>query len=322
MRKKIIREHLDIGDIRGDIDKAVKEITKEVEDIVDKSLKGITGVVDDIMKEMKRVISYVEDLDYLVDKTIDGVMFLEDWYNATAIILTLIVPIYGQIIARFMLLNGSIHHAWLMAFSIPPFTILPALAIMFDFIEPIEGDKPYDAMMILPIIANAVGYFLGAESKTRVVFKYLLTIGAFYYVYQDKANSYCGKGKMKHNRILMDSIISYVGSEILAVVIPHLPVINIPFQWITTAVPHAPLVLQTLCIASAYTFTNMLNGSYSRELCGFSISDDDINILTFFGLITALILIFAPTNIKGLGGKNMINMLKNNKTALPSLLTK
>lgn len=310
MRKKIIREHFDLADIKREFDKAIKDITDEVEDIVDKSLKGVTGVVDNIMKEMKRVVSYVEDLDFLVDKTIDGVMFLEDWYNAVAIILTLIVPIYGQIIARFMLLNGSIHHAWLMAFSFPPFTVLPALAIMFDFIDEIEGDKPYDAMMIMPILANAMGYLLGAESKSRVVFKYLITVGAFYYVYYDKANSYCGKVKMKHNRLLMDSVISCVGAEILAIVIPNLPIINIPFQWINSAVPHAPLVMQTICVASVYTFTNMLNGSYPRELCGFTISDDDINILTFFGLITALILMFAPQNIKGMGMKNMINMMK------------
>ena len=62
---------------------------------------------------------------------------------------------FGQLWARVFWLDGSLDKAWLLfplPFFAPPFSIIPALAIYFGYINKGQGGPTYDKFMLIPII--------------------------------------------------------------------------------------------------------------------------------------------------------------------------
>ena len=105
----------------------------------------------------------------------------------------------GQLIARALFKHGSLNKPYLLLFAIPPFSIIPTLAIWFDYIEDAEiKEKPFDmnlliGMILIYIIPLVV--YKKFEDQNKLVISIVIqiaSIGIIHYIYNQKFNTLCG----------------------------------------------------------------------------------------------------------------------------------
>lgn len=256
--------------------------------------KGVTGGIDELLKILKEFIPYLEKIGDFFKNWTKILDFIKDPKHAIAIILTLTVPVIGQIIARFMLFNGSLDHLWLMLFALPPFTIVPALAMIFGYIKKLEGGSPWDNMIWIPLLLNTFGMLFFKED---FIIRFFMTVGSFMFVYWYKSKKECNKeGGASLSKITMDSFISYSIVLVLSIVLPYIPYIGNFFMMFQAIVPRSELFFQAFTVFIVYVGTNLLNGSF-EEMCKIEYKTNNV---LYVGLLTAFLAIltnYSPGNI-------------------------
>jgi len=265
----------------------ISKVESKVEDV---GKEGIMGI-EDLLKEL---LSYLKDIGKFFKSWDKIVEYMKNPTKAIAMILTITLPVIGQIIARFMLFNGSMDHIWLLLFSIPPLTLVPALAMIFGYIKPLEGGAPWDNFVLIPILMNILGTFLQEVDESYMYYKYILTLGSFVAVYWYKSTKECKEGT-KMTKVLMDSMISYILVITVSIILPYLPFVGSFFEMIQALIPRSDLLFEALVIFFVYVGTNIINGSFT-SLCKDSYPFNSTFIMFLVTIIITVITWFSPGN--------------------------
>jgi len=186
-----------------------------------------------------------------------------------AIILTIIFPFFGQLVARIIYLNGSLDKPWLFFFSIPPLSIIPALLMMFGLIKKGKGGKPYDSYILIPIIVGVVSdvflkkFFL----PYKVPFiKLVLIFTTMFIIYWIKSRKICTSTSAPATKILVDTLATYVLIGVIAIVLKYVPVIGILIRVLAKIIPYSHYLIDAISIFVIYVAINMVNGS-AKDYC-------------------------------------------------------
>lgn len=186
-----------------------------------------------------------------------------------AVILTIILPFFGQLIARITYLNGSLDMPWLFFFSIPPLSLIPALLMMFGVIKKGKGGKPYDFFILLPII---VGVFSDLFLKNYFIsykipfVKMILIFVTTYLVYWYKSRKICKNVSAPVSKLLQDALMTNALISIMAIVLKFVPVIGVGIRVISKIIPFSNYIIDAISIFIIYVIMNMINGS-SKDYC-------------------------------------------------------
>jgi len=265
--------------------KEILDFIKEIGPITTNAIPVITKIIPWIEKAFNSMVKFFESWEKLGD-------FFKDPVKAAAGVLTLTVPIIGQLAARMMLYNGSIDLPWLMLFSIPPLTIVPLLAMVLGYIKPLKGGAPWDNLVWLPIIGILLGTLIAADNTILNVIKIFLGIGSFYLAYSSKAVHTC-KNKDKISKVVLDSLNSYMLVIVLSMILPKLPIVGRFFEMAQVLLPKSELFLQAFTVFIVYVGTNIFNGSIP-QLCNVGINDDDLYGILLMAILLTFILSFSP----------------------------
>jgi hypothetical protein len=186
-----------------------------------------------------------------------------------AIIVTIVLPFFGQLIARIIYLNGSLDKSWLFFFSVPPLSLIPALLMMFGLIKKGKGGKPYDLYILLPIIVGVISdvflkkYFL----PYKIPFiKLLLIFITMYGIYWFKSRKICKSSSAPPSKLLVDTLATYVLISIVGIVLKYVPVIGVAIKVLTKIIPFSHYLIDAISIFVVYIGINMINGS-SKNYC-------------------------------------------------------
>ncbi len=186
-----------------------------------------------------------------------------------AVILTIIFPFFGQLIARIIYLNGSLDKPWLFFFSIPPLSLIPALLMMFGLIKKGKGGKPYDAYILLPIIVGLLSdiflkkYFLAYKVP---FIKLALVFITLFIIYWFKSRKICKKSSAPASKLIADTLATYVLISVIGIVLRYVPVIGIVIKIVSKIIPYSHYVIDAIAIFAVYVAINMMNGS-SKDYC-------------------------------------------------------
>jgi hypothetical protein len=252
---------------------------KEIENFVDfpKIKGGGNGIGDEIKKalegpfnDMKNALvkpfeeikGFFEKIKEFFEKLKEAFVFTTE--KLAYILLTILLPFFGQIITRIMYLDGSLDKPWLLFFAVPPLSLIPALMIMFGLIEKGKGGKPWDSYILLPIIVNILSRFIVDKFYTGIkatIVKYLLLLVSFIIVYYLRSYKICDSKSALLSKISSDAILTYILMGVMSILLQYLPVIGIVIKVIAKVIPYGYLFIDAVGILSVYVATNMINGS-------------------------------------------------------------
>ena len=265
-------------------------------DTVDKAFAGIKVIIDELLKIGKKFIGFFDIFEKLWKKFLDAGVFFNKRENVIAFIFTSAIPFVGQLIARFMILDGSMDKPWLLFFAVPPLTLVPAFFMMFGAIKPLRGGDPVDKLVWLPIMGTVLGTIIAQGSKPRHVFKLLLSLGGFSVAYLIKTKRICGD-RYDNDKIVLDSITSYMFTVIFALILPYVPFIGKFVGILQAVVPMSDLMLQVLAVIIVYATTNIMNGTFNKQHCRASIKEEDLYKVIFSAVCLTAVTAFSPGDV-------------------------
>ena len=202
-----------------------------------------------------------------------------------AVISTIVIPFIGQIIGRFIYLDGSLDKPWLLLFGIPPLTLVPALFMMFGLIKKGKGGKPWDYYVLIPIIINIItGFVLKNYGIKGQVIRYILLLLSFIFIYWLKSKKTCKKSA-RYSKIITDSLITYCLMEVMKIVLEYVPLIGIVIKVIQKTIPFGYLILDAFSIFCVYVITNMINSVDSKKFCKKEVKTKYIGFLVLLSII-------------------------------------
>ena len=271
--------------------KSIKGVTKKAETGLKKTGKDIKD--SDPLKEIEK---FFKDIDTFFKKVKQAFTFTEK--KMIAVLLTTVIPFFGQIIARISYLNGSLDKPWLLLFGVPPLTLIPALMIMFGLIKKGKGGKPWDYYILIPIILNIImGFVLKEYGIKGQIIKYVVLLLSFFFIYWLRSKKLCKNKSARFTKILTDSLITYILMEVMKIVLEYVPLIGIMIKVIDKTIPYGYLIVDAFSIFCVYILTNMINSS-SSNFCKTTTKNKYIAILILISIIITY--------------KNYLSLKKNN----------
>lgn len=303
------------SDVKEGVNKGVKQTEKGINQIKDATLGGIMDALNGIIKIVNKAGNFFEKFGPYIERIFNNIIdFFEKWGDALkfmgnptkaiAIILTICVPVVGQLIARFMLYNGSMDHLWLMLFAIPPISLVPAFAMMFGYIKPLKGGSPWDNIVWVPLIGTLIGSLISKDNRVMNILKVGFGVGSFCLAYLYKSKGQCPKQNGSPlSKVALDALVSYIVMIVLTVALPFTPFVGKFFEVVTMLVPYGDLCLQAFAVFLIYVGTNIINGSLTSSLCTLDIPENDLYGLLLTAIGLTFIVSFAPGN--------MISMMSN-----------
>ena len=244
--------------------KLMNEFSNLKKDMLTEHFVSIPGGGGD---PFKKITDFFKQIENFFKKIKEAFTFTQK--KMFAIIITIVLPFFGQLIARIVYLNGSFDMPWLFFFSIPPLSIIPAILMMFGIIKKGKGGKPYDFLIFVPIIVSILSdiflkkYFL--PYKVPFV-KMILIILSTYIVYWYKSKKICSKSSAPVSKILENTLATNVLIGVMAIVLKFIPVIGIGITIISKLIPFSNYIINAFSIFMVYIVMNMINGS-SKDYC-------------------------------------------------------
>ena len=264
---------------------------KDIKKVSKKAGKDIKKA--DPLKDLEK---FFKDIDTFFKKVKEAFTFTEK--KMIAVLLTTVIPFFGQIIARISYLNGSLDKPWLLLFGIPPLTLIPALMMMFGLIKKGKGGKPWDYYILIPIILNIImGFVLKKYGIKGQIIKYVVLLLSFFFIYWLRSKKLCKNKSARFTKILTDSLITYILMEVMKIVLEYVPFIGIMIKVITKTIPYGYLILDAFSIFCVYIITNMINSS-SSNFCKTTTKNKYIGILILISIMITY--------------KNYLSLKKNN----------
>lgn len=237
----------------------------------------------------KKIEGFFKQIEGFFKKLKEAFKFSKE--KAIAVLLTIILPFFGQLIGRIIYLNGSLDMPWLFFLSIPPLSLIPALLMMFGVIKKGKGGKPYDLYIFIPIIVAILSdiflkqFFL--PYKVPFV-KLILLISSIYLVYWYKSTNICKSSSAPITKLLADTLITYISIGIMGIILKYIPVIGIFIKIISKILPFSEYAINAISIFIVYVLMNMINGS-SKEYCKKGASPSLIFGLVVFSIILGFV---------------------------------
>jgi len=240
-------------------------IRKELEiehflDIGKKMKSGMEGPI-------KKITDFFKKIEDFFKKIIKAFTFTKE--KLMAVIITIVIPFFGQLLARILFLNGSLDKIWLLFFGIPPLTLIPALLMMFGLIKKGKGGKPWDQYILIPIIINIISGFIidkFYEGIQGIIVKYIILLFSFVFIYWLKSKKICNNKSAAVTKIISDSLLSYILMIIMTIALQYIPFIGTMIKILVKVIPFGKVVVEALAIVVVYIATNMINGS-SKKYC-------------------------------------------------------
>ena len=264
---------------------------KDIKKVSKKAGKDIKKA--DPLKDLEK---FFKDIDTFFKKVKEAFTFTEK--KMIAVLLTTVIPFFGQIIARISYLNGSLDKPWLLLFGIPPLTLIPALMMMFGLIKKGKGGKPWDYYILIPIILNIImGFVLKKYGIKGQIIKYVVLLLSFFFIYWLRSKKLCKNKSARFTKILTDSLITYILMEVMKIVLEYVPLIGIMIKVIDKTIPYGYLILDAFSIFCVYIITNMINSS-SSNFCKTTTKNKYIGILILISIMITY--------------KNYLSLKKNN----------
>jgi len=259
-------EHFKIDPIK-DIEKASKKAGKDIKKA-------------DPLKDLEK---FFKDIDTFFKKVKEAFTFTQK--KMIAVLLTTVIPFFGQIIGRILYLNGSLDKPWLLLFGIPPLTLIPALFMMFGLIKKGKGGNPWDYYILIPIIINIILTFVYSNGGIKgQIIRYVLLLLSFIFIYWLRSKKLCKNKSARFTKILTDSLITYILIEVMKIVLEYVPFIGIMIKVINKTIPFGYLILDAFSIFCVYVITNMINGS-SSKFCKTTTKNKYIGILILISIM-------------------------------------
>ena len=244
----------------------------------------------------KDIEKFFKDVDKFFKKVKQAFTFSQK--KMIAVISTIVIPFIGQIIGRFIYLDGSLDKPWLLLFGIPPLTLIPALMMMFGLIKKGKGGKPWDYYILIPIILNIImGFVLKKYGIKGQIIKYVVLLLSFFFIYWLRSKKLCKNKSARFTKILTDSLITYILMEVMKIVLEYVPLIGIMIKVIDKTIPYGYLILDAFSIFCVYIITNMINSS-SSNFCKTTTKNKYIGILILISIMITY--------------KNYLSLKKNN----------
>lgn len=137
----------------------------------------------------------------------------------------------GQLLARAIYKNGSLNKPYLLLFAVPPFSIIPSIAVYFNFIKDAEiKDKPFDLYLLLGMILIIIIPFiinLIVDNKLLVnILVQISIVGIIQYIYNQKFDRICSKDNKiinsSMNHALLIAPISLLLARIIIIIINYI----------------------------------------------------------------------------------------------------
>lgn len=241
---------------------------------------------DDIFKKIAKFFKDIEKFFKQVKKA-----FEFNTAKMIAVISTIIIPFVGQLIGRLVYLDGSLDKPWLLFFSIPPLSLLPAFMMMFGLIKKGKGGKPWDSYIILPIIVNIIATFVLPryyDENNSTILKYIFMAISFIIIYWIRSRKICNNEGAKMTKIASDSLLTYILMVVFTIALPYVPFLGVVIKIISKIIPFADIFMNALSILTIYVITNMINGS-SKKYCNETMSETYLMAL----IVTSIILAFS-----------------------------
>jgi len=271
------------------------DLINEVKNVVKKPFDEIKNFFESIPKLIQPLLDFIENIKDFFKKIIAAFDF-SDFNKIKAVIATLVIPFIGQLYARLFYLDGSLHLPFLLLFSLPPLSIIPALAIMFNLIEKAKGGKPWDGSIILPIVLNALSnlilpYFL--NGFYLLIVQYVVVFVSLIIIYYIKGEKECNNKSAPLLKVLRNALISKIAFFVLPFAIPYIPYIGLIFKFVSM-IPYAgQIIMEGVSLLIVYVLLNMVNGS-DNSFC----QDNNKNIYMIFILfIISIVLTYVSTII-------------------------
>jgi hypothetical protein len=237
----------------------------------------------DLNKFIKKIETFFKDIEKFFKKVKKAFTFTQK--KMIAVISTIVIPFFGQIIGRIMLLDGSLDKPWLLLFGIPPLTLLPAFFMMFGLIKKGKAGKPWDKYILIPIIINIISSVIFKNSGIKgQVIRYILLLSSFVFIYWLRSKKTCKKSA-RYTKIITDSLITYSLMEIMKIVLEYVPLIGIAIKVIEKTIPFGYLILDAFSILCVYIITNMINSTDSKKFCKKEVKNKYIGILILISII-------------------------------------
>jgi hypothetical protein len=240
----------------------------DIENTIKNALKGpFEEVKNALVKPFEEIIKFFEKVKVFFEKLAEAFTFTFE--KLSYVLLTIFLPYVGQLYTRIMYLDGSLDKPWLFFFSVAPFSIVPALMIMFGLIEKGKGGKPWDFYILIPIVVNIFAGFIANKYYTGIkatIVKYLLVLVSFIISYYLRSRKICDSKSALITKISSDALLTHILIGVIAIVLQYIPFIGIAVRIITKLIPYGYLVIDAIAILLVYVATNMINGS-SKNYC-------------------------------------------------------
>jgi hypothetical protein len=225
----------------------------------------------------------------------------------------------GQLAARAIYKKGSIDKPYLLLFGIPPYSIIPSIAMWFNWIADGEVDKPYDSVSFVAIgllffipllLFRFLNYSNILYSPTKNFIGpiiQLVIIGIIYFVYYQRFNNLCPKVNSNKNTKLknLNQSINY-STLIHAILIAPLALLLARLL--------IALVIYLIESNSMESFYDIFNISIFKGLLDNDSNVDNADLIyLFLANAVSFFLIYVLLNMYSSTKKNMIKLCNNNK---------
>ena len=281
------------NDAANTIENTANDVANFAEGVWDETFGGVLSAIKEIKNLINDIIDFISGIDDFFIQFWDGMTFLDDVDQAFAILMTVTIPFFGQLYARFALYNGSMADPYMFLFFFPPLTLYPALMMMFGFFDKGDNVAPWDYTIWLPVAASFIGSLMVGISPKHHITKTFLVVLAFFLTYWYKSTEICSDAAPT-NKLMVDSIISYAVVIVLSIGLPYIPYIGFPFKLVEMAIPMGNVVTTSVSIALVYIIMNIINITLGSEHCKAVISDNDLYKILIAGIALTAAVAFGP----------------------------
>jgi hypothetical protein len=222
--------------------------------------------------------------------------------NIFHVILFAFLPL-GQIWARVFLLNGSLDRKWLFLpfFFMPPFSLIPMIMMKLGKVKKGKGSKPYDLLMLIPIILHLLMKYVVVEyfedEKMFNILYILLIYGATIGILLYRISKDCKFKASNIGKNIMDSVRILAISELIPFLLSYIPIISKFYNGITMIPTIGTIITELIwsfAYVSSYTLNNMINQDNMNRYCNVPLvgNIEDIIIFVLSMISTVFIKIF------------------------------